>query len=737
MFFESPFMLAKVNESEAEMASMEWERGRRSAPHRPHFRPRRPVPPPPVGGDCDCGDSATDPASPDAGEYGEIESFEALETEGERGRRSIRRTPHFRPRRPAPAVGADCDCGNSASDPASADAGEYGETESWGEMEASLLPSQRPATRSKIADLAFDDSRAALRTALAHLRSLRDNVSALPSTSDPAFNGPMANLMLQHKRDIAVLARRLMIVPPDPSGTSFRNALDMVILLCERNLALGKTILAAGTTGLCDPSHPRNAKGLPWAWTLSNQPDPRTHLCNPFFGPKTSRDLRRDVVTHEYFHLLGLEDISVANTNEALRNANTIAQIVAFLTDRARQRNSDGHEPAVPPFPLDREMSELETELGTGAPTTADGKQSLVDETAGESWHTDLFEFDPYADIRPGLRPEHASLTADELTLVVGTRPTLVALHRMLSSPEPQLATLAILLGKAGRRSTRLNGSDVPIPTYLRLLSRLCREAADATETEIAQATEFEAPAMEFDTPAPAPPPDFATPKFNAAVDTFKKTFSANPDLYAAGQFYLTWSVLQSIFFVAKDELKRNQRFDLPSFASSGQASREEILKKVREIMDKPLTSLDLRSIDDFLARNEVNGDMATIRSMLSPDAPGPKEISAVQEAYRIVWSTPDISRPWLPGMAPSIKLAKGAISLEKDKCFDTCRSFARKLLASRKVTTLAKDLRFSAGQVAGASLAGQAGRARARHRAADDRLSLSFATEQRDPGYA
>ena len=57
------------------------------------------------------------------------------------------------------------------------------------------------------------------------------------------------------------------------------------------------------------------------------------------------------MITHEYFHLQGLVDTSVNNTADAFRNANTIAQIVAFLSDRFRQRNSDGNELAVPPLP--------------------------------------------------------------------------------------------------------------------------------------------------------------------------------------------------------------------------------------------------------------------------------------------------------------------------------------------------------------------------------------------------
>jgi hypothetical protein len=215
-------------------------------------------------------------------------------------------------------------------------------------MDEELLGTPLP-DRNAVASRAHDASRASLHLALNHLRSLRTDINALPASSDPAFGGAMAALLIKHRRNIAVLAKRLVLTA-DPSSQAFRDALDKVIQLCERNLAQAKTILAAGTTGLCDPSAPRNAKGLPHAWTLASQPDPKTHLCEPFFT-SDPLDLQRDVITHEYFHIQGLADISVNNTADALRNANTIAQIVAFLADRFRQANSDGNERAVPPLP--------------------------------------------------------------------------------------------------------------------------------------------------------------------------------------------------------------------------------------------------------------------------------------------------------------------------------------------------------------------------------------------------
>jgi hypothetical protein len=128
------------------------------------------------------------------------------------------------------------------------------------------------------------------------------------------------------------------------------------------------------------------------------------------------------------------------------------------------------------------------------------------------------YEVDPYAEIRSALRPDHAVLGADELTVTFGRRPALVTLHRMLASPGPQQASLAVLLGRAGRPSLRLNGSDVPLPSYLRVLSRLCREAAEQSEQDLGYAPAGRVgrgqpgPMLEWDTPPAPPPPPVVDP---------------------------------------------------------------------------------------------------------------------------------------------------------------------------------------------------------------------------------
>ncbi len=84
---------------------------------------------------------------------------------------------------------------------------------------------------------------------------------------------------------------------------------------------------------------------------------------------------------------------------------------------------------------------------------------------------------------------EPSDLTADEITVIFGPTPAVAALHWLLSSPKLRQATLAALQGGAARRSVRIHGSDMPVPHYLRFLSRLFREAAEQSEAQVADET--------------------------------------------------------------------------------------------------------------------------------------------------------------------------------------------------------------------------------------------------------
>jgi hypothetical protein len=94
-------------------------------------------------------------------------------------------------------------------------------------------------------------------------------------------------------------------------------------------------------------------------------------------------------------------------------------------------------------------------------------------------------EHDRYFGIRTALSPEHANLTSDEITSVFGRRAAVIALQSLLGSPALREATMAALLGQAGSRAVFINGAEISIPSYLRLLSRLADEAAEHSLAEL------------------------------------------------------------------------------------------------------------------------------------------------------------------------------------------------------------------------------------------------------------
>ena len=148
------------------------------------------------------------------------------------------------------------------------------------------------------------------------------------------------------------------------------------------------------------------------------------------------------------------------------------------------------------PFLLERDgESSYETEslcgqLEAGETQEQSGAEGTsVIASYRKSPRANSYDLDPYAALRPAMAPEHANLEANEITVLLGRMPATIVLHQLVHSPQMRQATLATLLGKSARRSVHLNGSNVSIPAYLRMISRLCREVAEQSETEFGQET--------------------------------------------------------------------------------------------------------------------------------------------------------------------------------------------------------------------------------------------------------
>jgi hypothetical protein len=202
---------------------------------------------------------------------------------------------------------------------------------------------------------AFNASRQSIRAVQLILRSLETSINNISGLDEPEKTKALTVLLSARARDILVLSRRLL-TSADPLSAQFRDALHKTIDLLQQNLNQVATVVDQGATGRCDPAI-RTPPAIPFASTQRKDPEPRVSVCNPFFDSR-KEDLQRDVITHEFFHLLGGlnvgfdTDHSVTNTQQALTNPNTLTQIIARLNDRTRQVNSDGHEPDLPPLPM-------------------------------------------------------------------------------------------------------------------------------------------------------------------------------------------------------------------------------------------------------------------------------------------------------------------------------------------------------------------------------------------------
>ena len=115
---------------------------------------------------------------------------------------------------------------------------------------------------------------------------------------------------------------------------------------------------------------------------------------------------------------------------------------------------------------------------------TPSGAYLTPEANEGEGLLPGPSQIEPYAGIRSVDSPGTQELSESEIGALFGNNRSLVALHWLLASTAVQQATLSALLSAARHRSIRLRGADIPLPKYLRMLSRLCSEVAEQTEAE-------------------------------------------------------------------------------------------------------------------------------------------------------------------------------------------------------------------------------------------------------------
>jgi hypothetical protein len=211
---------------------------------------------------------------------------------------------------------------------------ETGETTAASAMSAVLSA----PTHDDLIMQAFEASRLSLRWVHWRLGLLEHAIKDADRLDGGAQIIAIASLRMNFSRDITVLSDKLR-TSLDPLSPEFRQALQKAVQLIRRNLYEESLIIDEGTAGRCDPKLWGGA--MPFAATTPWDPEPRVSICAAWFP--MNKDLHRDVITHEFFHLVGLIDKPIiANTSDALDDANTMAQLVAYIHDRTRWEDSSG-----------------------------------------------------------------------------------------------------------------------------------------------------------------------------------------------------------------------------------------------------------------------------------------------------------------------------------------------------------------------------------------------------------
>jgi hypothetical protein len=195
-----------------------------------------------------------------------------------------------------------------------------------------------PSTHDDLIMQAFQASRLSLRWVDWRLSLLEQAIKDVDRLLENAKIIGLAALRANFSRDIAVLSDKLR-TSRDPLSPEFRQALRKALQLIRKNIYEKGLIVDEGTVGRCDPKLWGGAN--PFATATPWDPEPRVSVCAAWFP--MNANLHRDVITHEFFHLIGLTDRPIiANTSDALDDADTMAQLVAYTYDRTRWEDSSG-----------------------------------------------------------------------------------------------------------------------------------------------------------------------------------------------------------------------------------------------------------------------------------------------------------------------------------------------------------------------------------------------------------
>lgn len=196
------------------------------------------------------------------------------------------------------------------------------------------FPVVTPSSDQQVIDAALADSSDTMRRAVVRLNQLESaiNSNRIDNPQTLAFHQNTL-AAIQDRLKVGLTERfklldtvrkaKFRIMDNLTALQQFRSLVRRDDAVCLRNEANSRPPMAAGSS---------------FAWATVNVPSSGIVLCPKFF--LTCRECQRDVITHEFFHLIGLRHMvevsglssrSQLSTEQSLQDANEMAQLVSHI----------------------------------------------------------------------------------------------------------------------------------------------------------------------------------------------------------------------------------------------------------------------------------------------------------------------------------------------------------------------------------------------------------------------
>lgn len=193
----------------------------------------------------------------------------------------------------------------------------------------------------------------------------------------------------------------------------------------------------------------------------------------------------------------------------------------------------------------------------------------------------------------------------------------------------------------------------------------------------------------------------YHTPKLDKAVEEFKRVFGSHSEYFELGQFYVTRVEIRRLF----EQVGLILRGDPIVKALTPDAAEALVKSLVDPLIDLFAKGVqNVQPADAIRLIDQISGPISTAKDLKALFAPGPSQMAWAKASYEVIWGN-DLVIAGVPlfGGSPTLVRAKAAYEFEKDMCFRSANSIARKIQRKLGVRAPSAGISFRSTFLSGA----------------------------------